>query len=141
MQLRPKSSNEPKIELTPLIDVVFLMLIFFMVSTTFDKQTELKVQLPNIMQQETPTEAPLRIDIVIDRQGKLYVNREELLRSDALTLRRVLEKIVEEQTDVPVMVTGDKQAPLQAMMTVMDVTAQLGLQKLHFSANQMGQAK
>ena len=141
MQLRPKSSNEPKIELTPLIDVVFLMLIFFMVSTTFDKQTELKVQLPNVMQQEAPTEAPLRIDIVIDRQGKLYVNREELLRSDALTLRLVLEKIVEEQTDVPVMVTGDKQAPLQAMMTVMDVTAQLGLQKLHFSANQMEQAK
>lgn len=137
MNLRPRKSEPPRIDLTPLIDVVFLMLIFFMVSTTFDKQTQLKVDLPEASPSVVPEDAPARqIDITIDPRGNFYVNERELVKHDAATLRRTMEKIADGQTDIPILVSGDRNAPLQSMMTVLDVAGQLGMSRLSFIARQ-----
>ena len=137
MNLRPRRAEPPRIDLTPLIDVVFLMLIFFMVSTTFDKQTQLKVELPEASpQQEEEDVAPKRIDITIDAQGQFYVNERELVKHDAETLKRAMLKVADGETDLPVLVSGDRNAPLQSMMTVLDVAAQLGMSHLSFVARQ-----
>ncbi|HDK38499.1 MAG TPA: biopolymer transporter ExbD [Thiolapillus brandeum] len=134
MNIRPpRHSRNALVDMTPLIDVVFLLLIFFMVSTTFDKQTQLKVDLPEATaaaeEQEKKT-----IAITIDAKGNFYLNDQELVTHDVPTLKRALQKAAAEQTDIPVMVTSDKQAPFQAVMMVMDAAGQLGLSRLSFLA-------
>jgi len=136
MNLRPRRAEPPRVDITPLIDVVFLMLIFFMVSTTFDKQTQLKVDLPEAANQEASEPLPEQIDVTIDPQGQFYVNERELVTHDAVTLRRTLEKIADGRLDLPIVVSGDRNAPLQSMMTVLDVAAQLGMSRLSFVARQ-----
>ena len=134
LNLRPRRTEPPRIDITPLIDVVFLMLIFFMVSTTFDKQTQLKVDLPSAASKVEKEEETDRIEITIDPAGHFYVNERELVQHDAPALKRALQKIADGRLDMPVVVSGDRNAPLQSMMTVMDVSAQLGLARLSFVA-------
>lgn len=135
MNLRPRRSEPPRIDLTPLIDVVFLMLIFFMVSTTFDEQTRLKVDLPEATtSDETRPEAVESIRVTIDASGKFYVNDRQLARHDRETLRRTLGELTGGVTDTPIVVSGDRAAPWQAMITLLDVVAQLGLNQLSFVA-------
>ena len=136
MNLRPRRAEPPRVDITPLIDVVFLMLIFFMVSTTFDKQTQLKVDLPQASPQEEAEQEKEKIEITIDPEGPFYVNERELVKHDAETLRRTLQKIADGRADLPITVSGDRNAPLQSMMTVMDVAAQLGMARLSFVARQ-----
>lgn len=136
MNLRPRRSEPPRVDITPLIDVVFLMLIFFMVSTTFDKQTQLKVDLPQAAAEDTAEEVTDKIDITIDARGNFYVDERELVKHDADTLRRTLSKVSDGRTDLPIIVSGDRNAPLQSMMTVLDVAGQLGLTRLSFVARQ-----
>lgn len=136
MKFRPRRSEPPRVDITPLIDVVFLMLIFFMVSTTFDKQTRLKVDLPQAAVTDTTEQQAEKIDITIDAKGQFYVNERELVTHDAATLRRAMQKIADGRTDLPIVVSGDRSAPLQAMMTVLDVAGQLGMSRLSFVARQ-----
>lgn len=136
MNLRPRRSEPPRVDITPLIDVVFLMLIFFMVSTTFDKETQLKVDLPEAASSDTTEQEEEKIEITIDAKGNYYVNERELVKHDAPTLHRTLQKIADGRADLPVIVSGDRSAPLQSMMTVLDVSAQLGLSRLSFLAKQ-----
>jgi len=136
MNLRPRRSEPPRVDITPLIDVVFLMLIFFMVSTTFDKQTQLKVELPSATTNEVTDEQPEKLEITIDAKGNFYVNQQELVKHDAETLRRTIEKLADGRADLPILVSGDRNAPLQSMMTVLDVAAQLDLVHLSFVAQQ-----
>jgi biopolymer transport protein ExbD len=134
MNLRPRRPEPPRVELTPLIDVVFLLLIFFMVSTTFDKQTRLEVDLPEAETVAQPEQEPEQIAITIDVNGHFYVNDEELVRHDLDTLKATLRKIADGRDDLPVVISGDKAAPYQAAMTVMDAAGQLGLSRLSFVA-------
>ena len=134
MNLRPRRPDPLRIDLTPLIDVVFLMLIFFMVSTTFDKQTQLKVDLPSAASGERQERSHDKIAVTIDAKGHFYVNDRELVSHDAATLQRAFEKIAGGRTDIPVIVTGDRKAPIQAMVTVMDVAARLGMSRLSVTA-------
>ena len=137
MKLRQtRREDEPAVNLTPLIDVVFILLIFFMVSTTFDKQTQLKVELPSATTTDTREKPVEKIEITIDAKGDFYVNERELVKHDAETLRRSMQKIAEGRSDLPVIVSGDRNAPLQSMMTVLDVAAQLDLVHLSFVARQ-----
>lgn len=136
MNLRPRRVEPPRVDITPLIDVVFLMLIFFMVSTTFDKQTQLKVDLPQAQSSDSSESTPNKIDVTIDVNGHFYVNEKELVKHDAETLKRTLEKIADGHSDLPIIVSGDRNAPLQSMMTVLDVAGQLGMNRLSFVARQ-----
>ena len=136
MNLRPRRTEPPRVDITPLIDVVFLMLIFFMVSTTFDKETRLKVELPSAATIETEETPPEKIEITIDASDQFYVNERELVKHDAETLRRTLEKVADGKTDLPIIVSGDQNASLQSMMTVLDVAAQLDMVHLSFVARQ-----
>lgn len=134
MKLRPRRKESPNPNITPLIDVVFLLLIFFMVSTTFDKQTKLKVDLPEASADIVPDEAVDRIEITIDIRGHFYVNDEELIRHDLDTLKRTLLKIADGRTDLPIVISGERSSPYQAAITVMDAASQLGMQSMSFVA-------
>lgn len=136
MNLRPRRTEAPRVDITPLIDVVFLLLIFFMVSTTFDKKTALNVELPSAASVEKQEKTPEEIAITIDPRGHFYLNDRELLKHDRETLQQTLRELAQARTDIPVIVSGDRNAPLQAALTVMDVAAALGMTKIRFVAHQ-----
>ncbi len=136
MNIRSSGRQKVTLDLTPLIDVVFLLLIFFMVSTTFDKQTQLKVDLPEASEQAAEDQEKDQIAITIDAQGHFYINDEELITHDLDTLMRAMSKISGDRTDLPVLVSSDKQAPFQAAIMVMDAVGQLGMSRLSFVAQQ-----
>lgn len=93
MNLSPRRRDEPEINLTPLIDVVFLMLIFFMVSTTFLREAELQVTLPD-SSQEPATEPQPPLELTINRQGTVFLDGRPLLNNQLDTIRRAVEKAV-----------------------------------------------
>ena len=135
MNIRPsRRKRSVLVDMTPLIDVVFLLLIFFMVSTTFDKQTQIKVDLPEASNQAEENKETRTLAIAIDAKGHFFLNEQELVTHDLATLKRALGQAAGEHTDIPVIVTSDKQAPFQAVMTVMDAAGQLGLTRLSFLA-------
>lgn len=136
MNLRPQRRQSVHIDITPLIDVVFLMLIFFMVSTTFDHQAQLKVELPQASAQADQKQPPRQIELKIDAAGHYYLNNRELVQSNAATLARALRKVSAGKPDMPIVVYGDEHAPYQAMITVMDVAGQIGMSRLRFVARQ-----
>lgn len=119
------TEEEATINLTPLIDVVFLLLIFFMVSTTFDTTSQLKIRLPEASQSKV-TKKSRELNILIDAKGRFFLNSRELSsqKSDALmaALQRVLEG-----ADRPVVIQSDAESPVQSLVTAMDVVGRLGL--------------
>jgi biopolymer transport protein ExbD len=137
---RSDQSKSVEINLTPLIDVVFLLLIFFMVSTTFDKQAQIQIHLPEAESSEQTEKLPNSIEIGIDAKGNYFVNEEELINSDADTLNKALIKIAAGKTDIPVIISADGQSPHQSVIRVLDVASHLGLTQMSFATKQIRDA-
>lgn len=112
------------INLTPLIDVVFLLLIFFMVSTTFDTTSQLKIKLPEASQNDVE-KATDKLNLLIDAKGRFVLNSLELTNSKSATLRAALERVMK-GNDTPIVIQSDAASPVQALVTAMDVVGQLG---------------
>ncbi len=129
MKFRRQNREELSVNITPLIDVVFLLLIFFMVSTTFTKEAHLEVDLPK--SSGTPTEAQVdMIEVVINRDGQYTVNDRVLINSQIVTLKRAVEKLSNGNNKLPFIVTADAKTPHEFVVRAMDVAGQLGYQKL-----------
>ncbi len=117
--------EEVDINLTPLIDVVFLLLIFFMVSTTFDTTSQLKIRLPEASVNETTKDkAPL--NLMIDANGQFFLNARELSSQKSEALRFALQRALD-GSDRPIVIQSDAESPVQSLVTAMDVVARLGL--------------
>ena len=129
MNFRTSRREELDLNITPLIDIVFLLLIFFMVSTTFQKESELRVQLPQAEQEPTPQPTePLQI--VISAEGQYAVGGRTLSDNSLPTLLRSLRQSVGDRRDIPLVVRADARTPHQAVVRAMDAAAQLGLTRL-----------
>ncbi len=122
------------INITPLIDVVFLLLIFFMVTTTFNQQAELRVDLPEASAEEQALEV-IPIEITIDPAGAYFVNGQNLAKNDAKTLLQSLQKIVADDKDKSVIIRADATTPHQAVVTAMDTVAKAGVSKLSIATS------
>ncbi len=129
MRFARRARGDVEVNLTPLIDVVFLLLIFFMVSTTFTKETHLSIDLPEA-DGDPATVADTRIEVSISRQGDFAVNGSPLVNSHLDTLKRALEKVSEGDITMPLIITADAATPHQAVVTVMDAAGQLGFAAL-----------
>lgn len=135
MKFKRQPREELELNLTPLIDVVFLLLIFFMVSTTFQKESQISLQLPKAG--ESPTDAPAdNIEVVINAAGRFYVNDQELLKSDAESLQAALFKLIDGNRDIPLTIRADAQTPHQAVVTAMDAAGQLGMLRMSIATSQ-----
>jgi biopolymer transport protein ExbD len=129
VQFRQRREEEVSITLTPLIDVVFLLLIFFMVSTTFDKTSELKIDLPEASAE--PVETPPRVlEVVVNARGTYFINGQEVKGNTVDALLRVLVKTVGDERDMPVILRADATTPHQAVVRAMDAVSQLGMNRL-----------
>lgn len=136
MNLRPQHKDSPELNLTPLIDVVFLLLIFFMVSTTFDRESRIKVELPEATTQDEKSEDDQTLEIVVDARGHYYVNQKEVVNTDIQTLKRAIEKMAGGRRNLPVIITADAKAMHQSVIKVMDAASQLGFLNMTFAAKQ-----
>lgn len=124
-----------EVNLTPLIDVVFLLLIFFMVSTTFTRETRLSVELPEATGVAALNTAKM-IEVSVAADGTYVVNGERLARSDRDTLRTVLLPLSQQGTELPFVIIADAAATHQAVVTVMDVAGRLGFANLSITTQE-----
>lgn len=125
MQFRRQSNVEEGINLTPLIDVVFLLLIFFMVSTTFTKETHLKIALPEAQGELQPDSAE-QIEVVISADGSFSVNGRSLINKQVETLVAAIDKVGSEDKSLPFVITADAKVPYEYVVTVMDAAGRSG---------------
>jgi len=138
VNLRPRRPDAPDINLTPLIDVVFLLLIFFMVSTTFKDDSRIKVQLPEAQGQETPADGPRVLEILSDRDGDFFVNERQVASRESAALKKIIAEAAQDDPDLPVVIKADAMTPHQAVITAMDVASQLGHRRFSFAASRPG---
>jgi biopolymer transport protein ExbD len=131
---RPQS-EEIAINLTPLIDVVFLLLIFFMVSTTFTKETQLKVDLPQATSDQVAQVDML--EIIIKADGSFAINDKALVNAQPKTLRAALLKESDGDLATPLKISADASTPHQAVITAMDVAANLGFSQLSLTTREI----
>lgn len=141
MNLRPNRSEPPDINLTPLIDVVFLLLIFFMVSTTFKEDARIKLQLPEAQGEEIPAEEPRALEIIIDSTGAFYVNDRMVVDRGLDTLKKAIAGAAGDDREVPVVIKADAETPHQAVMTALDAASQLGLLRFAFAATRSEESR
>ena len=129
--LRPHRRRSPELNITPLIDVVFLLLIFFMVSTTFDRYSEIQIELPQADAEKREKDADY-IDVTIDRAGIYFVDQREVVNTSLDTLRRALKKALGERNEIPVVISADARTPHQSVITAMDAASRVGLFNITF---------
>lgn len=132
MKFRRQSTNNDEVNLTPLIDVVFLLLIFFMVSTSFTKETHLKVDLPQANGQPT-SELPEQIEILIAVDGSYAVNGRALVNTKIETLKTALENTANGNVKIPLIITADAKSAHQYVVRAMDAAGQLGFVNLRMT--------
>ncbi len=126
MKLLPRSAEEPEVNLTSLIDVVLLLLVFFMVSTSFERESELRIQLPQADVSDAASPPADGIEIMITEQGGYLVNEVALVNARPITLRQAIRSVVGEERDMPVTIRADANAKHQHVVTAMDVVGRLG---------------
>lgn len=135
MNLRTRQREAPDINLTPLIDVVFLLLIFFMVSTTFKREAQLKVDLPEAA--AAPVQAQEKtIEIVINAEGRYFINGKEVVNTRQKTLILAMKKTSGGNNKLPLIIRADAKTPHQAVVTAMDAARQLGFVNLSIATAQ-----
>ncbi len=138
MKFRRQRRDEVGVNLTPLIDIVFLLLIFFMVSTTFTRETQLSIDLPeaDAAAREVAAEG---IEILVDEGGQYRVNGQGLVDNGLRTLQAAVYKVSAGDTTLPMTITADAQAEHQYVVRAMDAVARMGFAQLSITARQPAQ--
>lgn len=140
MNFRPPRERDLDINLTPLIDVVFLLLIFFMVSTTFVKESKIDLTLPQASAERREAEEE-QIVITIDRNGDVFVNDKALVNAAVDTLRQALTEARGDDTAPVVVISADAAASHQSVVDAMDAARQAGLFRITFPTRTRPEAK
>lgn len=135
MKFRRQTRDDLSVNLTPLIDVVFLLLIFFMVSTTFTRETQLAVDLPEATGLQRD-EVDRQVEILIDEQGQYRVNGRPLLDTRLRTLQAAMYEVSQGDTTLPLVISADAEAAHQAVVRAMDAAGQMGFSRLSIASIQ-----
>ncbi|MGB0847227.1 MAG: ExbD/TolR family protein [Thiolinea sp.] len=141
MNFRPRRQEEVDVNLTPLIDVVFLLLIFFMVTTTFDRKAEIKIELPTATNTVQAAKQD-KIELLIDSQGRYYVNGREVLNNKPETLFQAMTLVLNDMDKVPpLVISADATVNYQSVVTAMDIAGRLGLTNFSIATTQSERRK
>ncbi len=132
MNFRPKAREEPEINLIPFIDVLLVILIFLMLSTTYNKYTELQLNLP-VADTETQRDYPKEIMVTVSSEGAYGVNRRPVTGRGVDALSKALVEASRAGRDSVVVVSADASARHQAVVTVMEAARRSGLSQITFA--------
>ena len=136
MNFRKGLSDEVEVNLTPLIDVVFLLLIFFMVTTTFDRDAKIKIDLPTTTNAKSEAQQK-KLEIIIDGKGKFFVDGKELLNNKPETLFRAMSVTLDKWgKNPPLVISADAKTDYQDVVTAMDIAGRLGLTNFSMATSQ-----
>ena len=134
MNLRTSSKEEPEINLTSLIDVVLLLLVFFMVSTSFVREAEISLRLPQAQTEADVVAATVDVlEIAVTAAGSYVVNGRPLVDNQRPTLRAAVEAAIGDDRELPVYIRADAESTHQAVVTAMDVVGQLGFVEINIA--------
>lgn len=139
MNFRRHRRENLSLNITPMIDVVFLLLIFFMVTTTFHREAELKIELPEAQGKQQRAEKG--VDVAIDAAGRYFINQKPLPDSQPGTLKKALQEAAGDEKNLPLVISADQKTPHQAVITVLDVAHQLGLVHIAFATQTASEAE
>ncbi len=138
MNFRPQKSGELELNLTPMIDVVFLLLIFFMVTTTFDEQTELSIELPEVESSQAKEEA-VEVLLSISPDGSYYVNQQKLSGDNLSDLSQAILDTAKQKRSLKLLINADAKTPHQAVMTALEAASRAGISNVGFAATVTGE--
>ena len=129
MKLRSRQWEDPEFNLISLVDVVLMLLVFFMMTTHFIQNTSLTVELPTASVGPTPNR-PAGIDVTIDAEGRYYINQKPVNGTSPDAVRDALLAIAGDRRDLPIVLRADARTTNQSVVTVMDVAGALGFSQL-----------
>lgn len=136
MNFKRQKKEELSLNLTPLIDIVFLLLIFFMVSTTFTKENHLSINLPEA--DGEVSDAPKKmVEVIIDKDGQYSINGKALISNKLITLKQAIEKVSDGDRSLPFIITADAATPHESVVRAMDAAGQLGFSRLSITSKQV----
>ncbi|MDG1580454.1 biopolymer transporter ExbD [Pseudomonas sp. GOM6] len=134
MKFRRKPRENVEINLASLIDVVFILLLFFVVTTTFTRETQLKVDLPEAASGSPPEETQLKqLEVLIGADGSYSLNGQALMNNDLAGLMAALGKESGGDNSLPLVISADAKTPHQAVITAMDAAGKLGFAHLRIT--------
>ena len=128
-----RSRDEPEINVISLVDVLLVLVLFFMVSTSFLRDTEISLQLPEAEVDAKIAAASEKLEVMITKTGTYLVNGRELVNSERRTLRAAIERLAGDKRDMPFFIRADAAASYQSVVTAMDVAGQLGFASLNLA--------
>lgn len=135
MNFKRQRKEELSLNLTPLIDIVFLLLIFFMVSTTFTKENHLSINLPEADGEVSDVPKKM-VEVLIDKDGHYSINGKSLISNKLITLKQAIEKVSEGDRSLPFIITADASTPHESVVRAMDAAGQLGFSRLSITSKQ-----
>jgi biopolymer transport protein ExbD len=134
MNLKPRRNEEPEINVTSLIDVVLLLVVFFMLSSNFTAEGRLRIRLPQASSVPTEQRSSEALVVTVSAGGTYLVNGRELINSSPDTLREAIVKTAGDGArPVPVTIRADGRASHQAVVTAMDVLGRLGFTQMNLA--------
>lgn len=137
MKFQRSLKEEVSVNMTPLIDVVFLLLIFFMVTTTFSRNTNILINLTEATGQ-LAEQQPVEIEILVSQNGTYSVNGRQLVNTQIETLMRTVAEVSGGDNTIPLIITADANTSHQSVVTAMDAVAQLGFTALNIATREPG---
>jgi len=140
VKFKRQRSQEVGVDLTPLIDVVFLLLIFFMVSTTFTRENHLNIELPEASGERSQQQAEM-IDVVINADGQYRLNNRVLVNNRRETLVRAVTELADGDASLPFIITADARTPHEFVVRAMDVAGSLGFASLSITTERQGESE
>jgi len=142
MNFRKNLGDEVEVNLTPLIDVVFLLLIFFMVTTTFDRDAKIKIDLPTTTNAVAQSQKDT-LELLIDNQGKYFIDGKEVLNNKPETLFRAMSMALDGWggKNPALVISADANSNYQSVVTAMDIAGRLGLTNFSMATTQSNSKK
>jgi len=130
MRIRDRRAEDsPEINLVPMIDVILCLIIFFVITTTFDARSVLKLELPRATGERSATKTQ-QLSLLINAEGRYFVDDREALRTDVESLKQTIVEVAGEDRDRTVLIRADARTPWQAVITAYDALGQLGFKRI-----------
>jgi len=133
VNFRPQKNTELELNLTPMIDVVFLLLIFFMVTTTFDEKTEMSIELPQVHRSQ-PKQEIVEVNLSISADGTYYLNQQKLSGDSLQDLSQAILDAARKQRSLKLLINADAETPHQSVMTALEAASRAGISNIGFAA-------
>jgi biopolymer transport protein ExbD len=132
VNFKPDRKDDLELNITPLVDVVFLLLIFFMVSTTFERKSEINISLPRASEAMREVNTDF-VNISVDNKGEIFIDDVPLVNSQLATIREALANKIEDGHEPAIIINADQNTTHQTVVKILDAARQLALSKITFA--------